>query len=475
VISVLVDVVIPIATAVGGAALVPLREFLLSLRDRRRYRMRVAALEAAAAQAPQPPAAELTVTDEALAELGGRIGTRPYFYLSGLRVRDLRCFRDVSLRLRFPGEYAAGHGLRYPNVTLLLGDNGSGKSTILKAIAMAALGPVLNNSGFVPYQYVNRRALEAVVDSGFIFGADSPEPLGASVSLTRRGDFEEVTAHPPQGYWSEMFNESSPSFFIVGYGTGRHVPEDSQGDPSLERGRRRRRYQRVVSLFEDRVSLVPLSSWLRQASPARLREVRELFEGLLPQRVTFTGQFDGGEPVFLRGETLVPLRAMSDGFRSYISWLGDLLFQLDAVASDTERLTDIGGIALVDEVDLLLHPSWQRVVVPTISQMLPRIQFVFTTHSPIVAATLEAENIILAREEEDGSVLDRINAEIHGLSAEQVLLSSYFGLESTRAPDAVPGLEALAREAVIGDKEATLAYLRALTQPTPPTSRGSSA
>ena len=66
--------------------------------------------------------------------------------------------------------------------------------------------------------------------------------------------------------------------------------------------------------------------------------------------------------------------------------------------------------------------------------------------------------------------LERIDAEIHGLSADQVLLSRYFDLETTRAPDAVPALDELASRAVRGDMEATRDYLRALAgtdQPSP--------
>ena len=469
----LLDVILPLATAGVGALALPVTQYFRRLRDRRRYQSAVAALEAQTGQAPIPPAPELSVATESLAEIADRMEPPPYLYLTGLRVHELRCFSDASLRLRFPGEYPDDRKLRYPNVNLLVGDNGSGKSTILRAIAMAALGPVLSNSGFVPYRLV-RGAEEAVVDGAFLFGGDGPEQLGANVSVTRRGDFEEVSAHASHRYWSHLFDESTPSFFIVGYGTSRHVPDDSHADPSLEKGRRRRRYQRVSSLFDERVSLVPLSSWLPQASLGRQDEVKHLFKELLPERTDFTGEFEGGEPVFMLRDIPVPLRAMSDGFRSYISWLGDLLFQLDAVADSGTRLTDIGGIALVDEVDLLLHPKWQLEVVPTISKMLPKIQFVFTTHSPIVAATLESENIVVVREEEDGSgsVLERVDAEIHGLSAEQVLLSSYFGLNTTRAPDTVPRLESLARQAVTGDKGAAFEYLRALTNPEPPPSRG---
>ena len=125
--------------------------------------------------------------------------------------------------------------------------------------------------------------------------------------------------------------------------------------------------------------------------------------------------------------------------------------------------TEVGGIVLVDEVDLLLHPVWQRQVVSDIARALPNLQFVFTSHSPIVAGTLHADNIIIARETGDGtSRLDRLTTSIHGLNAEQILLSSYFELESTRAPGVQSRLYELANRAMDGDDEAAVRYLKAL-------------
>jgi energy-coupling factor transporter ATP-binding protein EcfA2 len=386
----------------------------------------------------------------------------PYFYATSLLMANLRCFPHARIDLRFPGEDS---NLTLPNVNLLLGDNGSGKSTILRAIAMAALGPVLDSSGFVPYRLVRQGTRQGTIAGSFMLGTrQGPRSLLSNLMLTRRGDLEKVEPGPAEPDWDGLYIESSPSFFIVGYGTNRRVSDDFRADPSQERGRRRRRYQRVSSLFDDSVSLTPLSAWLPQEKEDRKADVGKLFSNLLPIGSHFKGIFDGGEPIFHRNGIDVPLRALSDGFRSYIGWLGDLLYQMNAAAPPGFRLQDVAGIALVDEVDLLLHPSWQRLVVPAISRALPRIQFVFTTHSPIVTGTLQAGNILVCREDRETgtSSVKRLSAEVFGLSSEQVLLSSYFEMDTTRAREADHTLEDLARQAVLGDPDATKEYLRAL-------------
>jgi putative AbiEii toxin of type IV toxin-antitoxin system len=450
------------AAAAAGAAIPPVAEritrFARRLRSRREYTDRLARLESEASAAPPAPPvrAEVAIPRDIPRGI-------PCFYVTHLDVQHLRCFSAATLDLRFPGER---NDLALPNVNLLLGDNGAGKSTILKAIAMAALGPVLDSSGFFPFRYVREGAMRASIDCDFLFnGAEVPTIIPSHISITRRGDLEVVKATAESPQWSDLFVESSPSFFVVGYGTNRRVGDDIRSDPSLERGRQRRRYQRISSLFDDSISLVPFAAWLPQADDETKADVGDLFERLLPQGTHFTGDFAGSEPIFGSSGVDVPLRAMSDGFRSYIGWIGDLLFQMSAALPPGVRLKEMGGIALVDEVDLLLHPSWQRVVVPAISRALPNMQFIFTTHSPIVTGTQQAANIVVARQDEETGVstLTRVDAEVFGLNAEQVLLSSYFDLETTRAPGAEPELEVLARRAVHGDLEATREYLRALT------------
>ena len=89
---------------------------------------------------------------------------------------------------------------------------------------------------------------------------------------------------------------------------------------------------------------------------------------------------------------------------------------------------------MIDEIDLHLHPSWQMRVLPTLSKALPNVQFIVTSHSPLVASSLEWMNILVMKTEDDqASTAERIHHSIHGQDADQVLLSEFFGLESTRA------------------------------------------
>src|SRR4051794_36328769 len=76
-------------------------------------------------------------------------------YIQSLRIQNLRCFRDAGLQLRYPGE-PHPPDTSFPNVNLLLGINGSGKTTALKGAAIGVLTQVIARSGFVPYHLVRR-------------------------------------------------------------------------------------------------------------------------------------------------------------------------------------------------------------------------------------------------------------------------------------------------------------------------------
>ncbi|MCG5517237.1 MULTISPECIES: AAA family ATPase [unclassified Ectothiorhodospira] len=92
---------------------------------------------------------------------------------------------------------------------------------------------------------------------------------------------------------------------------------------------------------------------------------------------------------------VLPVSQLSDGVRAMVSLVADLAWrcaklnpQMGAMAQQATQ-----GIALIDEVDMHLHPEWQQTVIQTLRDAFPRIQFVVTTHSPQVLSTIRRENI----------------------------------------------------------------------------------
>lgn len=91
----------------------------------------------------------------------------------------------------------------------------------------------------------------------------------------------------------------------------------------------------------------------------------------------------------------MPVDMLSDGLRNAIAMVADLAFRAyklnPHLGADAARQTP--GIALIDEVDMFLHPSWQQTVAGALRKAFPKLQLIVTTHSPQVLSTVKRENI----------------------------------------------------------------------------------
>jgi hypothetical protein len=404
-------------------------------------------------------------------------------YVRTLGVTDLRCFGSAELHFMTPDDTAE---FETPNVTLLLGNNGTGKSSVMRGIALAVLAPVISLSGYAPANLIRRDPTGEISEAGTVVGASLheqdgdrlPSRIGLGCTVRRVRDYEKLESFftTPDGQGGsgsdsidELYDDNSPAFFLVGYGATRFV--GSSEDPEAEfssRRRRKGRYQRVSTLFEENVPLTPLASWLpalKHSDPLRASEVTALVNRLLPGDTRLHSQTERGEHLFVSHDVTVPAGALSDGYRSYVGWVTDLLYHMTNVTPPGEPLKDLRGVVMVDEVDLHLHPDWQRQVVSTIASTFPRLQFVLSTHSPIVAGTLRPENIYVLGREAGGTVTARqLDERIHGRTADEILVSSYFNLRSSRAPDFDRDLQQISQRAMEGDSRAALEYLKALSR-----------
>ncbi len=423
-------------------------------------------------------------------------------YLQELKIQNLRVFADAGATFQYPGR-GPGTGERavtYPNLNLILGNNGAGKSSLLKGIALACLGPLAMK--FSPYMLVRRAGVPAKKRSGGK-PLENTATIAASARLTwqdrgrKNPESEQLAAHwetnvfrnedeesvnfietrdpavSERNYpnWTLIHQQKSPAFLAVGYGATRRV--DSEPG-SATTGQRLKtiplRHQRIQSLFTEGYTLIPLGQWLpalKATNPGRFKQVCDRINDLLPDGIEFTKRTDSsGEYLFAQRGAHVPFAALSDGCRAFIGWVADLLYHICFGCPSGVKLVDNCGIVLVDEIDLHLHPEWQRTILPRLAATFPRLQFIVTSHSPIVVGTLQRENLWVCEPAPDGngSVLAQKEAGVHGLNSDQILLTEYFGLKSSRAPAKVRQLDKIAAAERKTAGQAS-AFLRSLVTP----------
>lgn len=412
-------------------------------------------------------------------------------YIDNLSLTNFRTFRKSRIDFVHPTQDFEKLGLPVPklkNVNLLLGNNGLGKTTLLKAIALSALGPAVGSSGIYANRLVRREPVlanpskaphkiatpaSAILEAEFTtHPQDRAAPyktIESRIEILKRGDLEEFRwTHLEEKPWHPIFKSSSDAFFFVGYGATRRVEKRDRVDMGSRKSSAFDRAQRVQSLFEEAYSLLPLSNWLpamKTSNPGRHKQVCTLINKLLGKgHYTFTGDMEDGEYLFERGGLHIPFPALSDGYRAFLGWIGDLLYHVCMTAPSGKRLDENCGMVMVDEIDLHLHPKWQMTVLPTLATELPNIQFIATSHSPLLVGSLEWMNIIVMESEpKQASAAKRINSPVHGLDADQVLLTDFFGMATTRASSRTKELESLSRRAAEGDEVSAKELLKQMT------------
>ncbi len=376
-------------------------------------------------------------------------------------------FRVVRLRSVNRIEWALGPGVPAAGWHVIVGDNGSGKTSILRGIALALLGA--DNASALRQDWAAwlrgaESSAEVEVALEQVGTTQAARPT-LKVVIERRDDGLAVLRAP---------FESADNIVSVGYGPFRRF---TGGDPEYEKQLAAvPKLARHLSLFDERVALTESLSWLRELRFKALESDPEA--SLLLDRVTKLvneSQLipDGirlsrvtSEAVIFEDESgnQYPIEELSDGYRSVLSLTFDIVRQL-AVEFGSGRVFDAEqpdvitapAIVLIDEVDAHLHPSWQRTIGQWFHRHFPRTQFIVTTHSPLVCQAAENGSVYRLPDPRDNA---DVGGMVEGVALSRLIygnvLEAYtsgaFGEEVMRSETSK---ELLHRLAVLNRKELT--------------------
>ncbi|HEX8054821.1 MAG TPA: AAA family ATPase [Thermoleophilaceae bacterium] len=317
--------------------------------------------------------------------------------------------------------------------TFLLGENGSGKTTLLRSIALALAGseamPELLGT---PADWVRRGKDEARIIVWLRTAAG--EPRHGALVIHREDTIRDVFSRNV-GLLEELdaaFRHTHRSYFTAAYGVSRKPAEDEASVRPKSRFRDPRA-QSVASLFWPDYALTPLETWamdLDYRHPRGYDLVREAIDTLMPgirlERIDRANR----ELIFHTPDGEIPYRLLSDGYQNVAAWAGDLLYQITNVFQDYENPFAARGLLLIDEIDLHLHPIWQRGVMRFVEDRFPHLQVVATTHSPLtVHQAGEGELFFLRRRAANAPAqLFSYDGAPRDLMLHQLLTSPVFGL-----------------------------------------------
>jgi energy-coupling factor transporter ATP-binding protein EcfA2 len=362
-------------------------------------------------------------------------------YLTSVAIRNVRCFgAEQTLSLRG----ADGKPARW---TVILGENGVGKTTLLQLIALLSVEDSrkvehrLEFEMFERFEYRwERRPPRPGNLAASLRRAEGDGQAAATFKVGNKEHKHEILAGR-RGPSAKPHPLKTPPF-LCGYGANRRL-----SDGGL---RRRHKEPRMpfLSLFGD-VDLRDAEEWLLQADYAAAREpsprstakralVKDLLVQVLPDvEEVRIGKAEHDEYPIVEARTpygWVPVRNLSMGYQTLVAWMVDLASRfLDRYEKSGDALAE-PAIVLVDEIDLHLHPSWQRSLMGFLSQRFPGTQFIATAHSPLVVQGAEGANVVVLRRDHDHVLIDSAPDEIRNWRVDQILTSDLYGLPSARPP-----------------------------------------
>ncbi len=358
-------------------------------------------------------------------------------FLKSLHLRNFRCFSDLNLDF-----YDADTSDSLPKIrktTILLGDNGVGKSNLLKAIALVTAGrDALADLLGEPNSWIQVGKDFCQLDALLV----TEQGLEREVSLRieQKDSLSNVLdrARESMAELDQALEYTNRNYFVLGYGVSRRLNPGSKGRFKVSESDHIRS-QNVNTLFNPDGTLTPIENWAMDLDYRKNEEglvvVREVMSDFLPEVSFESIDKENKRLMFKTSAGVIPMHQLSDGYQNVVAWVGDLLYRITETFKDYESPLKTRGLLLIDEVDLHLHPSWQRDLLTFLKNKLRNLQIVATTHSPFTAQQADVNELYYFRRKGKSISLETFEGPPKHLLLHQLIMSDAFGVTSDESKE----------------------------------------
>jgi len=381
-------------------------------------------------------------------------------WIEELTIENLKGFEKINLKFSEKKEPVKW--------ITLLGENGGGKSTVLQSLGLLLAGPEnVNKLLPVPYGWVRKEGVPSKLSIRIHQGENDPGTYGEikeskSFSYTyfvtgsehttiRNKLYTEPTVleNPDRRLtWLKQnaLTSKGKGWFAAGYGAFRRLTRESRVIiPTLTS---QERHNNFTTQFKEDEALSSFEHWMvyldyriakgengsKRLAQKQLAIAVEAINKILPEGVSFDSVSEDGKILFNVKGVKVSTFSLSDGYRSILALMGDLIWRLLDHFPDSKDPLKEEGVVLIDELDIHLHPVWQRQIATLLREQFPNLQFIVATHSPMITAGA-GPDALTYRFVFDGNRTE-VN-EIKGLafmSVDKILASDAFSMVSPFSP-----------------------------------------
>jgi len=372
---------------------------------------------------------------------------RSRMIIESIALKNYRCFEDIEV-------------VFHENLTVIVGDNGSGKTSILEGLAVS-LGTIfigldgrvgvsinkkdarlkaylMGESEDVQSQYPVEITAMGKIDGQKITWKRSLNGENGNTTVKDAKDMTDIA----KGYQQRMRNGDATLALpiIAYYGAGRLW--DYHRKKKTDTFKNSARTNGYIDSLDETANIKLMMNWFKKKTIQKLQKnlkglaggtelaavhdaMATCYERITGHKgVTFDYNFDTNEIecCYVNKEGLqmsIPLSQMSAGYKSTISLIADIAYRM-AVLNPQFGYDVIGktsGVILIDEVDLHLHPAWQHRILGDLQEIFPRVQFIVTTHAPAVISSAKSENLVILK---DCGVINT-DVEIYGNDVNSIL------------------------------------------------------
>ncbi len=386
----------------------------------------------------------------------------PAIYFKSLELKNIRCFGgdhklDLIQEDGSPAQW-----------TLILGNNGVGKTTVLQCLALMRPVPDLGEDnknikiGITPalqdgenavferllrhHQIDNSVITAKLVQGVLLTELDSQSNKTEEIFTTstfggdENGELEKTDSSGTRGEGDTKLP------LVIAYAANRFQAK-SYLDISYDAYDPASTLTGITELIdvEDFLTEMDYAAAKEKTEKAekRLGKVKKIIAEILPD-------LSGEESIEIHGPKLpgsktlsgvhcktpyglVPMSALSLGYRATIGWIVDLAWRLYSAYPDSATPLVEPAIVLIDEVDLHLHPLWQRKIIKELSTLFPNTQFIATAHSPLMVQSASNANLVVLVTDGDHVQIKNSPEFLDGWRVDQILTSELFGLPSARS------------------------------------------